>query len=232
MEGETTVPAEPRRTGLGALLASHRRGLIILGAIVMLVTYFFKDVVNEETKERTSMMRAGGTAYLASMPSLQEQLNEMANTSELLNGDASTVSREKALISMGNLSLRAQRNSLQLSALFRSMGDAAESKKQEVRGILDQTTHTTDAASDFLKMPPSDSMAFQSGAKLLIQKFQALEDEVGKTGTELYSLDRETSETLERKSSRYGYTITALYLLGLVLTVICGLYEIEIPTAG
>ncbi|MGD0941661.1 MAG: potassium channel family protein, partial [Terracidiphilus sp.] len=181
---------KPKRERFGASLASHRRALILLGAIMMLATYFLKDVANEGTKEKIAAISAGTSAYLASMPSLQEQLNELANTSQILNGKAPAVPRVKILISMGDLSLRAQTNSLQLSALVKSMRDAPEPKLVEVRDILDRTTHVTDDANEFLGRTSSDSDAFQTSAKLLIGKFQALENEVGKAGADLYSFER------------------------------------------
>jgi len=232
-ERHSEKASEQKPQRFASLLVRHRRGLILLGTITLLATYFVKDVAGENTKETLADMKAGISVYLASLPLLQQQLDELSNTSQALAGDASSVSRVTILTSIGNLSLRAQTTSLHISALLRSMPDWVHNPNaDEVNGILDRTTQVVGAAEVFLGNAPAESRVFQSGARSLIQQFTDLENEVGRMGSELEIFERESSDRLERRSSWYGYIVTVLYLLGLALTVVSSLYGIDMPKVG
>jgi hypothetical protein len=225
----TSPPEHQKRKGLGAFFTSHRRAVIVLGALIMLATYFVKDVVNEQTKEKAAAINAGASAYLASMPELRGQLNDLFNAEQMLNANATFVPRATVLAFIGNLTLRAQTNTLQLSAFLKSMPDTVLLKGPEVDEIMKRTTQVADAGKDFLTHPPADAATFQTAAKLLIQQFTDLETATGKVGSDLKILANDASEHLERESSWYGNLITVLYLLGLAFTVVMGLYGVEVP---
>lgn len=105
---------------IAALLGTHRRALIVLGALISLATYFLKDVVKERTKERAAANNAGVSADLASMPELRGQLNDLFISGQMLNADPASIPRANFLALIGNLTLRAQTNTLPLSALLKA----------------------------------------------------------------------------------------------------------------
>jgi hypothetical protein len=110
-----TKPAEQhKRKGLGTFLTNNRRAVIVLGALIALASYFAKDVFSERTKEKAAAISSGASAYLASMPELRGQLNEIFNAGQILNADPASVPRDSVLGFIGSLTLRAQTNTLQL----------------------------------------------------------------------------------------------------------------------
>jgi len=225
-----TKPSEKhKRKGLGAFLTNHRRAMILLGAVIALTSYFAKDVVSERTKEKATAISSGASAYLASMPELRGQLNEIFNAGEILNADSASVPRASVLAFVGSLTLRAQTNTLQLSAFLKSMPDALLLKGPKVDEIMKRTIQVADAGKDFLAHPPADTKAFQAAAKSLIQQFTDLEDATGKVGADLKIFANDASEKLEREASWNRNFVTVLYLLGLALTVVTGLYGMEVP---
>jgi hypothetical protein len=56
-----------------------------------------------------------------------------------------------------------------------------------------------------------------------------LDAQMAKAGADLQVFEVEESEKMNRRASLYGYGITVLYLLGLLLTVFRGVYEIAVP---
>jgi hypothetical protein len=225
-----TKPAEQhKRKGFGAFLTNNRQAVIVLGALIALASYFAKDVFSERTKAKANAISGGASAYLASMPELRGQLNEIFNAGHILNADPASVPRDSVLAFVGSLTLRAQTNTLQLSAFLKSMPDALLLKGSEVDEIMKRTTEIADAGKVFLANPPADTTTFHAAAKSLIQQFANLEDATGKVGADLKIFANEASEKLERESSWTGNVITVLYFLGLALTVVTGLYGIEAP---
>lgn len=109
------------------------------------------------------------------------------------------------------------------------MPGALPSPGPVVSNFMSQTTQLTDAANEFIAHPSPEPFAFQTAARSRIKKFTDLENAVGKTGADLQIFAMEQSEKLERASSWYGKLITLLYLLGLSLTVVTGIYGIEAP---
>jgi len=217
-----------RKKGLGPLLAKYRRPLIVVGALISLVSYFVKDGVRERTKDKATAASAGSVAYLASMPELRAQLSDLFTAEQLLKSDPSSTARTNLLLLIGNLTLRAQTNTLQLSAFLKTVPDALLTQGPVVSEIMKQTDQVALAGKDFLAHPPADGGAFQTAATSLVQRFTSLENAVGKTGSELKIFATDDAEKLERASSRYGAIITVLYVFSLGLTSVAGLYGIEV----
>jgi len=128
--------ADQRKSkGIAAFFTNHRRAMILLGATITLGTYFLKDVLNERTKEKTAAISAGSAAYLASTPELRAQLNDLFNGKQMLKADPTSVIRNNMLL-IGDLTLRAQTNTLQLSAFLRAMPDAISLHGSNVDDIM------------------------------------------------------------------------------------------------
>ena len=199
-------------------------------ATIILVWYGIKAALAAgEQKRRRPPSAAGHRPYLASMPELRGQLDEICNAGQILNAEPASVPRESVLGFIGSLTLCAQTNTLQLSAFLKSMRDALLLKGPEVNEIVKRTIQASDAGKDFLAHPPADTTTFNAAAKSLIQRFTDLGDATGKVGADLKIFANEFSEKLERESSWNGNLITILYFLGLTLTVVTGLYGIEAP---
>jgi len=84
----------------------------------------------------------------------------------------------------------------------------------------------------FLDQPPSDDATFRSTALSLVNKMNDLDTSMAKSGAALQVLEIDESENMDRKASIYGYGVTLLYLVALLLTVVGSLYGIDVPGSG
>jgi hypothetical protein len=62
---------------------------------------------------------------------------------------------------------------------------------------------------------------------LLVNQVSDLDAQMAKAGADLQVFEVEESEKMNRRASLYGYGITVLYLLGLLLTIFRGVYGIN-----
>jgi hypothetical protein len=54
---------DDRQTGFGRWPAKHRRPVILMGAMIMLATYFFRNVVSDQVKDETLKAGVGAVEY-------------------------------------------------------------------------------------------------------------------------------------------------------------------------
>jgi hypothetical protein len=218
------------KSGLETFLAKHRRSLVLIGAVIMLVTYFVRDVIDENTKERLADMKAGAALYLSNPRSSQGELNELQKTSQILQGDANSISRPTAFASILNGCVGVQQDVIRLSIFGRSMiPEAPPTTLTEVSDIIGRLQTTCDSAQLFLKNSPVDSNSFKEGARSLVVQLIKIENDISVAEPKLLLLEQEQEETLNGKSSLHRLVVTILYCLGLALTVIAALYKIDVP---
>lgn len=218
--------AQPK--GFGTWLARYRRSIIVLGATITLAMYFIKDVAREDIKDELAAMNAGASEYRTNLPSLQQQTTELSATTRTLEGDAALIPRDKVLVSIASLTYRQELNVNELFAFWKNMSDVPRSNLSDIKQAVDRTADFTKTQQVFAEHPPADTSALQVRARSLVHQLTDLNDETGKAGADLQVLELEESDRLKHKSSRYGHGITALYLFGLAMTVVSGLYGIEL----
>jgi hypothetical protein len=215
--------------GFPAWLAKYRRSVILFGATITLAMYFTKDVAKEDIKDELAAMNAGASEYRTNLSSIQQQTTELLATMRLLESDAVSLPRDKVLVSIASLTYRQELNANELFAFWKNMSDVPTSNLTDIKQNIDRTADFTKTQQTFAEHPPSDASGLQAGARSLVKQLTDLNDQTGKAGADLQVLELEESDRLKHKSSFYGYGITALYLFGLVLTVVSSLYGIELP---
>jgi hypothetical protein len=203
--------------------------MILLGAAIMLVSYFLRDVVREDVRDRLAAMNAGASEYRTNLPSLEQQTADLGATSKVLAGDPASIPREKVLLAIEKLTNRQIENLNELFAFWNNMPDVPKNNLVEIREIVGRTEEVSAAWRKFVEQAPPDARALVGGALSLVQQLSEVNGRTSTSGAELQVFELEESKRLKHQSSFYGEGITVLYILGLALTVLSGLYGVELP---
>jgi hypothetical protein len=228
-EAHDTRGTQPPQKGPGAWLARHRRPIIMMGAAITLVSYFFKDVSKESLKDDLAAMNAGASEYRINLPLVEQQTTELISAEAMVQDNAASPPRDKVLIKIASLTYRQELNANEVGAFWKNMPDVPTSNLTEIEQMVAGTDKVTEKQKTFVEHPPSDARAFQIEARSLVKELVELNDRAGKTGADLQAIALEQSDRLEQRSSLYGRVITTLYLFGLALTVVTSLYGVEAP---
>jgi hypothetical protein len=110
-----------------------------------------------------------------------------------------------------------------------SLLDAPRPQIEKAEEILGRTGDIHGMAQSLMAHPPADANALKASAQLLIGKLTALQNDVAsvEAGLQMYHLE---TRTRLQQSPSYALLITALYLVGVFLTVLGAFSRIEIPT--
>jgi hypothetical protein len=224
----------PAQGGIELVLKKHRRTLIFAGAAILLATYFLKDVASDKAKDEIGAMRAAESQYRASLSLQQDQLRKLFDAAQMLKAaDAKALSRISVLATVGDLTVGSGQISQNLFWFAMSCLPGAPKKESDEAGeVLHRTTVIHGEAEAFLAHSPADADAFKAGAQTMIEKLTTPQNNTAEAGTGLQVYELGALEDLERKSSRYGGLITALFLLGLVLNTLGALHGVETPKEG
>jgi hypothetical protein len=71
----------------------------------LLLSYFLKDVANDNAKDEIATMRAAESQYRASLPLQQDQLKKLFDTAQMLKADAAKFSRSSVLAAVDDLTV-------------------------------------------------------------------------------------------------------------------------------
>jgi hypothetical protein len=224
---------DDRQTGFGRWLKRHRRSIVLVGAIIMLATYFLRDVVSENVKEGMSKASAAATEYNSSLLLRDNQTADLIGLERLLSRNAPVPSHDSIVDRIGVL----YDHSLQIESVIdqlagRIPGGVPKPIYKDLDEIRKNSENIKNLVLPFLDQPPSDDATFRSTALSLVNKMNDLDTSMAKSGAALQVLEIDESENMDRKASIYGYGVTLLYLVALLLTVVGSLYGIDVPGSG